>query len=302
MRIISTVAAMQAQARRWQRAGVKIGFVPTMGYLHAGHLSLVRAARQRVGKNGVVVVSIYVNPTQFAPTEDLAKYPRDLARDLKLCRAEGVDVVFTPDDGEMYPRWGEAADEPQKQTARGDARPTSFSTYVVEEQLGRVMEGVTRPTHFRGVTTVVAKLFNIVLPEVSVFGQKDFQQAAIIKRMVADLNFPVEIVVAPTHREPDGLAMSSRNKYLDAEQRAQAVILFHALQAAKQAVAKKTVPAARLKKDLAEFITAAPLARLDYVEFFDPETLQPVAQVKRGAQMALAVFFGKTRLIDNDRL
>ena len=302
MRIISTVAAMQAQARRWKRAGVKIGFVPTMGYLHAGHLSLVRAARQRVGKNGVVVVSIYVNPTQFAPTEDLAKYPRNLARDLKMCRVAGVDMVFTPDDGEMYPRWGEAADEPQKQTARGDARPTSFSTYVVEEQLGRVMEGVTRPTHFRGVTTVVAKLFNIVLPEVSVFGQKDFQQAAIIKRMVADLNFPVEIVVAPTHREPDGLAMSSRNKYLDAEQRAQAVILFHALSAAKQAVAKKSVAAARLKKDLQAFITAAPVARLDYVEFFDPETLLPVAQVKRGTHMALAVYFGRTRLIDNGRL
>jgi len=152
------------------------------------------------------------------------------------------------------------------------------------------------------VTTVVAKLFNLVLPHVSVFGQKDFQQAAIIRRMTVDLNFPVEILVAPTHREPDGLAMSSRNKYLDAEQRAQAVILFHALQAAKQAVAKKSIAAARLKKDLAEFITAAPLARLDYVEFFDPETLQPVAQVKRGTQMALAVYFGKTRLIDNAKL
>ena len=294
MRIISTVAAMQVQARRWQRAGVKIGFVPTMGYLHAGHLSLVRAARQRVGKTGVVVVSIYVNPTQFAPTEDLAKYPRDLKRDLKMCRAEGVDVVFTPSDGEMYPG------RQNRQSAIGNRQ--SFSTYVVEENLGRVMEGMVRPTHFRGVTTVVAKLFNIVLPDISVFGQKDFQQAAIIRRMTVDLNFPVEIIVAPTHREPDGLAMSSRNKYLDAEQRAQAVILFHALQAAKQAVAKKSVAATRLKKDLQTFITAAPLARLDYVEFFDPETLLPVAQVKRGTQMALAVYFGKTRLIDNDRL
>jgi len=294
MRIISTVAAMQAQARRWQRAGVKIGFVPTMGYLHAGHLSLVRAARQRVGKTGVVVVSIYVNPTQFAPTEDLAKYPRDLKRDLKMCRAEGVDVVFTPSDGEMYPG------RQNRQPATGNRQ--SFSTYVVEENLGRVMEGAARPTHFRGVTTVVAKLFNIVLPDVSVFGQKDFQQAAIIRRMAVDLNFPVEIIVAPTHREPDGLAMSSRNKYLDAEQRAQAVILFHALQAAKQAVTKKSVAAARLKKDLQTFITAAPVARLDYVEFFDPETLLPVAQVKRGTQMALAVYFGKTRLIDNAKL
>jgi len=286
MRIVPTVAAMQKLALRWKRAGVKIGFVPTMGYLHDGHLSLVREARKRVSQNGVVVVSIYVNPTQFAPTEDLSKYPRDLKRDLQMCRAEGVDVVFTPGDAEMYPGKTEG----------------KYSTYVVEENLGRVMEGAARPVHFRGVTTVVAKLFNIVLPDVSVFGQKDFQQAAIIKRMVVDLNFPVQIIVAPTRREADGLAMSSRNKYLDAEQRAQAVILFHALQAAKRAVAKKAVPAARLKKDLAEFITAAPLARLDYVEFFDPETLQPVAQVKRGAHMALAVYFGKTRLIDNARL
>jgi pantoate--beta-alanine ligase len=177
-----------------------------------------------------------------------------------------------------------------------------FSTYVVEEKLSRTMEGASRPTHFRGVTTVVAKLFNIVLPDVAVFGQKDFQQAAVIRRMVTNLNFPLKIVVAPTHREADGLAMSSRNKYLDAEQRAQAVILFHALQAAKAAVKKKTILAARLKADLKEFITAAPLARLDYVEFFHPETLQPVKEVKPGVQMALAVFFGKTRLIDNARL
>ena len=283
MQIVSRAAAMQKLALHWKRAAAKIGFVPTMGYLHDGHLSLVREARKRVSQNGVVVVSIYVNPTQFAPTEDLSKYPRDLKRDLQMCRAEGVDVVFTPGDAEMYPGKAEG----------------KYSTYVVEENLGRVMEGAARPVHFRGVTTVVAKLFNLVLPDVSVFGQKDFQQATIIQRMVADLNFPVQIVVAPTRREADGLAMSSRNKYLDAGQRAQAVILFHALQAAKAAVAKKAVPAARLKKDLAAFITAAPLGRLDYVEFFDPETLQPVAQVKRGAHMALAVYFGKTRLIDN---
>jgi len=286
MRIVSRATAMQKIALQWKRAAIKIGFVPTMGYLHAGHLSLVHAARKRVGPKGKVVVSIYVNPTQFAPTEDLSKYPRDLKRDLKLCREASADVVFTPSDAEMYP-------------GKVDG---NYSTYVVEEDLGRVMEGASRPTHFRGVTTIVAKLFNIVLPDISVFGQKDFQQAAIIQRMVADLNFPVQIIVAPTRREADGLAMSSRNKYLDAEQRAQAVILFHALQAAKVAVAKKAVPAARLKKDLAEFITAAPLARLDYVEFFDPETLQPVAEVKRGAHMALAVYFGKTRLIDNARL
>jgi pantoate--beta-alanine ligase len=286
MQIVSSVAAMQRLAKKWRQAGIKIGFVPTMGYLHGGHLSLVREARKRVGKSGKVVVSIYVNPTQFAPTEDLAKYPRDLKRDLRMCRAEGTDLVFTPGDVEIYP--GRAEGE--------------YSTYVVEETLSRVMEGAARPTHFRGVTTVVAKLFNLVLPEVAVFGQKDFQQAAVIQRMVSDLNFPVQIIVAPTSRERDGLAMSSRNKYLDPEQRAQAVILFHALQAAKVAVKKKSVSAVKLKKDLQEFITAAPLGRLDYVEFFDPETLEPVAQVKPGTQMALAVYFGKTRLIDNGRL
>jgi pantoate--beta-alanine ligase len=296
MRIISNAAVMQKCALQWKRRGVRVGFVPTMGYLHAGHLSLVREARKCVGKNGMVVVSIYVNPTQFAPTEDLAKYPRDLKRDLKLCREADVDLVFKPNDAEMYP-----GGRPQG-PAREDARPTGFSTYVVEEKLSRSMEGASRPTHFRGVTTVVAKLFNLVLPDLAVFGQKDFQQAAIIKRIVADLNFPVKIIVAPTSREPDGLAMSSRNKFLDAEQRAQAVILFHALRAASLAVKKKPTSAKRLKVDLKEFITAAPLARLDYVEFFDPETLTPAARVKRGTQMALAVFIGKTRLIDNAQL
>ena len=286
MQIVSSAAAMQRLARKWQRAGAPIGFVPTMGYLHEGHLSLMRAARKRVGTNGKVVVSIYVNPTQFAPTEDLANYPRDLKRDLQLCRSDGADVVFVPSDAEMYPNESE----------------NGFSAYIVEEKLSQMMEGASRPTHFRGVATVVAKLFNIVLPDIAVFGQKDFQQAAIIKRMVRDLNFPVRIIVAPTLREADGLAMSSRNKYLDAEQRAQAVILYHALQAAKAAVKKKSVAGERLKTDLKEFITAARLAQLDYVEFFDPKTLEPVKQVKRGTQMALAVFFGKTRLIDNSQL
>ena len=286
MQIVSSAAAMQRLARKWRRAGGCIGFVPTMGYLHEGHLSLMRAARKRVGTNGKVVVSIYVNPTQFAPTEDLANYPRDLKRDLQLCRSDGADVVFVPSDAEMYPNESE----------------NGLSAYIVEEKLSQMMEGASRPTHFRGVATVVAKLFNIVLPDIAVFGQKDFQQAAIIKRMVRDLNFPVRIIVAPTLREVDGLAMSSRNKYLDAEQRAQAVILYHALQAAKAAVKKKSVAGERLKTDLKEFITAAPLAQLDYIEFFDPKTLEPVKQVKRGTQMALAVFFGKTRLIDNSQL
>jgi len=292
MQIVKNVAAMQQLALKWRRAGKKISFVPTLGYLHDGHISLVHEARKRVGRSGRVVVSIYVNPTQFGPAEDLSKYPRDLKRDLKMCRAAGVDVVFTPGDAEMYPEL----------VASRHAVPAGFSTYVVEEALSKTMEGAARLTHFRGVTTIVAKLFNLVQPDVAVFGQKDYQQAAIIKRMAADLNFPLKIIVASTCRERDGLAMSSRNKYLDAEQRAQAVILFHALNAAKAAVKIKAFPAKRLKTDLKEFIAAAPLARLDYVEFFDPETLRPVTQVKRGVHMALAIFFGKTRLIDNARL
>ena len=302
MRIVSRAAAMQQLALQWKRAGVKIGFVPTMGYLHAGHLSLVHAARKRVGKNGKVVVSIYVNPTQFAPTEDLSKYPRDLKRDLKLCRAAGVDVVFTPGDAEMYPVL-DCGDMSPLSKRRHVGALQKFSTYVIEENLGRVMEGASRPTHFRGVTTIVAKLFNIVLPDVSVFGQKDFQQAAIIQRMTRDLNFPVKIIVAPTLRERDGLAMSSRNKYLVGDLRRQATVLWCAIQTAKWIVEKsKTVSAADLKSDLKMLVEIEPDAKLDYVEFFNPETLLPVSKVTRGTQMALAVFIGKTRLIDNARL
>lgn len=291
MQILSTAAAMQRLAKKWRRAGTKVGLVPTMGYLHDGHMSLVRAARRHVGPAGRVVLSIYVNPTQFGPTEDLSKYPRDLPRDLRMCRAEGVDAVFVPGDGEMYSDLGAAT-----------ARPAAFSTYVVEEKLSRSMEGVSRPVHFRGVTTVVAKLFNLVLPDIAVFGQKDFQQAAIIRRMVRDLNFPVRIIVAPTRRESDGLAMSSRNKYLDPEQRAQATILFHALEAVTLAVRRRPQSAAGLQKDLRKFIGATPLAKLDYVAFFDPETLEPAVRVKPGTHLALAVYFGKTRLIDNARV
>ncbi len=286
MKIVSSVAAMQRLALKWRRAGTRVALVPTMGYLHDGHLSLVKRARQAVGQAGLVVASIYINPTQFGPKEDLAKYPRDLPRDTQLCQTAGVDVLFTPDNAEMYPGKAEGA----------------YSTFVVEESLAQGMEGASRPTHFCGVTTVVAKLFNLVLPEVAVFGQKDYQQAAVLQRMTEDLNFPIKLIIAPTLRADDGLALSSRNQYLNAEERAQATILFHALEASKLAVKSKPVAAARLKADLQEFLTAAPLARLDYLEFFDPLTLQPVSKVQRGHQMALAVFFGKTRLIDNARL
>lgn len=302
MQIVKTPVTMQRLAQKWQRAGIKIGLVPTMGYLHDGHMSLVREARKRVGKNGMVVVSIYVNPTQFAPTEDLAKYPRDLKRDLKLCRAGGVDVVFTPTDAEMY-RHLECAGTSPLSKRRQVGAVQNFSTYVIEENLSRSMEGAARPTHFRGVTTVVAKLFNIVQPSVAVFGQKDFQQAAIIQRMVRDLNFPVKIVVAPTVREPDGLAMSSRNKYLTADLRRQATVLWRAIQAAKSAVAKsESLSAAALKAEVSRLIETEPDAKLDYVEFFAPDTLAPVSTVTQGTQMALAVYIGQTRLIDNARL
>jgi len=273
-----------------------------MGYLHEGHLSLVRVARRRVGRAGKVVVSIYVNPTQFGPQEDLSRYPRDLKRDLKLCRAEGVDVVFVPNDAEMYSPEGPSRGDDR--AARRAVPATGFSTYVVEENLSHGMEGASRPGHFRGVTTIVAKLFNIVQPDVAVFGAKDFQQAAVVKRMVRDLNFPLKIVVAPTVREIDGVAMSSRNKYLSSDLRSQATVLQRSIQVVRQAVAvaKKPVAASILKARVREVIKTSPGARLDYVEFSDPETLSPVVKVARGAHMALAVFVGKTRLIDNARL
>ena len=285
MRVISTISAMQRQVRRWRREGVRVGFVPTMGYLHDGHLGLVRRARRLVGPNGQVVVSIYVNPTQFSATEDLSKYPRDLTRDKTLCAAAGVDAIFFPDDKQMYPG-----------RAEGD-----YSTYVVEERLSQGMEGAARRTHFRGVTTVVAKLLNIVQPDVAVFGAKDWQQAAVIRRMTTDLNFPLRVVVAPTQRERDGLAMSSRNVYLSSDERRQATVLRRSIQFARRAVSGKGASASRLKMQIARLISLEPTARLDYVEFFDPDTLLPMAP-RRGAQMALAVFIGKTRLIDNERL
>ena len=305
--MVTSVAALQRRARKWQRAEIRIGLVPTMGYLHAGHLSLVQRARQTVGKSGVVVVSIYVNPTQFGPKEDLSKYPRDLKRDVKLCRGAGVDVVFTPSDAEMYPNGSGGkrfvASHFQGQGTDEAVPSTGFSTYVVEEKLSQTMEGASRPAHFRGVTTVVAKLFNLVLPDVAVFGAKDWQQAAIVQRMVADLNFPVRIMVAPTLRERDGLAMSSRNKYLAGDLRRQATVLWRAIQTTRVVVKKSgTVSMAKLKADLKKLIATEPDAKLDYVEFFESDTLSPVPKVKLGTHMALAVFIGKTRLIDNAQL
>jgi pantoate--beta-alanine ligase len=288
MRIVKSVAVMQRQALGWRRSGVRIGFVPTMGFLHPGHLSLVERARKAVGSRGKVVLSIYVNPTQFGPAEDFTRYPRDLRRDLQLCRKAGVDVVFTPGDAGMYPGRDRGA----------------FSTYVVEEGLSGTMEGKSRPTHFRGVTTVVTKLFNVVLPEVAVFGAKDWQQAAIIRRMTMDLNFPVRIIVAPTLRESDGLAMSSRNKYLEGDLRRQALVLTCAIKhvSGRVAASRGGLPAATLRREVAAIVRREPRARLDYVEFFEPDTLDPLRRVGKGARIALAVFIGATRLIDNSQL
>lgn len=288
MRIIKSVASMQRQALAWRAQGIRIGFVPTMGFLHAGHIGLVAQARRLVGPAGKVVLSIYVNPTQFGPSEDFGKYPRDLSGDARQCRNAGVDVVFAPVDTEVYPRPPGA----------------EFSTYVVEDVLSRQMEGLSRPTHFRGVTTIVAKLFNIVQPSVAVFGAKDYQQAAIIQRMVRDLNFPIEVIVAPTKRESDGLAMSSRNKYLEGDLRRQARTLSLAIASAKQNVrtAKGRVQASRLRANLKRLIEREPDARVDYIEFFEPGSLISTKTVGSGTHMALAVFVGKTRLIDNARL
>jgi pantoate--beta-alanine ligase len=259
-----------------------------MGCLHEGHLRLVDRARRSVGPEGRVVVSIYVNPIQFGANEDLSRYPRDLTRDLQLCRARGVDAVFAPGDREIYPK--------------SEKHP--HSTYVVEELLAGGMEGAARPTHFRGVTTVVAKLFNLVLPEIAIFGSKDFQQAAVVGRMIRDLNFPVRLIVAPTVREKDGLAMSSRNRYLSVEERQQACVLYRAIRMARRRVRESSsgVPGARLCREVAGMIGKEPDARVEYVSVFDPATLLPVRSASRGMQLALAVFVGKTRLIDNGEL
>jgi len=258
--------------------------VPTMGNLHAGHLSLIRRARKLAGAKGTVVVTLFVNRIQFGPTEDFASYPRNLKRDTALCREAGVDILFAPSDAVIY--------------------PGAHSTYVVESRLAKRMEGASRPTHFRGVTTVVAKLFNLVQPDAAVFGAKDWQQAAVIRQMTTDLNFPIRIVVAPTVRERDGLALSSRNAYLSPAEREQATVLYDVIRAARLAVkhAPAPLPAGVLRRKLSRLVAKQRLAKLDYIEFFDPKTLEPAKRIDRGTHIALAVFFGKTRLIDNGRL
>jgi len=273
MRVVHTIA--EARAVRRALPGTW-GFVPTMGYLHEGHLSLVRRAR---AENDRVAVSVFVNPTQFGPHEDYARYPRDLERDLRLLEPLGVDLVFVPSVEEMY--------------------PPGFQTWVIVEEVSRPLEGASRPGHFRGVATVVAKLFNILRPDRAYFGQKDAQQTVVIRRMVQDLNIPVEIMICPTVREPDGLAMSSRNTYLNPEERRAATVLFRALQAAKARYEAGERDAERLREAMREVIRAEPLARIDYVSVAHPETLQELERVEGPALLSLAVYIGTTRLIDN---
>ena len=253
-----------------------LGLVPTMGYLHEGHLSLVRTAKAECR---VVAVSIFVNPTQFGPNEDLSKYPRDLERDLHLLEDAGVDLVWTPAPEDMYPQ--------------------GYQTWVEVEQMTLPLEGAQRPGHFRGVTTVVAKLFNAVAPAKAYFGQKDAQQAAVIRQMTRDLNFPVEIVVCPIVREPDGLALSSRNVYLDPQERKAATVLHRALTAAKALYDKGERDAGKLRQAMQATLAAEPLARMQYVSCADYDTLQELEEVKGKSLLSMAVFIGKTRLIDN---
>jgi pantoate--beta-alanine ligase len=271
---------MRSAARALRRAGKRLGFVPTMGALHAGHLSLVRAARV---SSDVVAASIFVNPTQFGPSEDLAKYPRTFERDCELLEREGVELLFAPAEREMY--------------------PAGAVTWVTVEGLSDKLDGGSRPGHFRGVTTVVAKLFNIVEPDAAFFGQKDAAQVAIIRRMVRDLNLAVEIVVCPIVREADGLAMSSRNAYLDPEERKQALVLHRSLMRVQSLVDAGERDVAKLAAvGRAEFSGEAVVqsaVRLDYFEIVDPQTLDAVEDISGGALVAVAAFVGSTRLIDN---
>lgn len=276
MQIIKDKKEMQLLADSLRQDGKTIGFVPTMGFLHEGHLSLMRIARP---KCNVLIVSIFVNPTQFGPNEDFTNYPRNFQGDEKLCRYENVDVIFYPTNEMMY-------SEP-------------YFTYINVEKLSQTMCGASRPGHFRGVATVVAKLFNIVKPHLAVFGQKDFQQAVIIKQMVKDLNFDVEILTGAIIREADGLAMSSRNKYLSAQERQNAVVLSKSLQMAEKSVREGNTDAESISMQIRERIQQTERAVIDYIAIVDSDTLKRVTKVGDNTLIALAVKIGHTRLIDN---
>lgn len=276
MKIITSVEDMARTCREVRRSGRVLGLVPTMGFLHEGHCSLIRLARS---KADVIVVSIFVNPIQFGPGEDYERYPRDMERDGNLCAKEYVDILFCPEAGEMY--------------------DGNHSVYVDESVISRNMCGSSRPGHFRGVLTVVAKLFNIVQPDLAVFGQKDAQQCRVVRQMVRNLNFPVDIITGPTVREPDGLAMSSRNVYLSAEERKSAVCVSQALGLAVHLRETGILDAGVIKDRMTQLISRQSLARIDYIEIVDQDDWQPVKTVKSSSVVALAVRIGKVRLIDN---
>lgn len=279
MKILRTVQEMHHEARAWRRANNRIGFVPTMGYLHAGHLSLIELARQQTDR---VAVSLFVNPMQFGPQEDLDAYPRDFERDERLCREAGVDALFYPSVQDMY--------------------PPGSTVFVNEERLSATLCGARRPGHFRGVLTVVSKLLNIVQPDIAVFGEKDAQQLRLIQQMVRDLNIPVTIVPGPIVREADGLAMSSRNVYLNETERRDALCLRKALDAAERLHAEGERSAETILSAMRTIVETAPSARVDYLSAVHWEDLSPAEQLDGDILIALAVFIGKTRLIDNTRL
>ncbi len=276
MEIIYNIPLMQKKADQLRVKGKKIGFVPTMGFFHEGHLELMRVARKNAD---VVVVSIFVNPIQFGPSEDYSRYPRDIERDKKKAQEVGVDILFIPSVEEMYPE--------------------GFQTKVRVEKLTQHLCGLFRPGHFDGVTTVVTKLFNIVKPHIAVFGEKDYQQLLVIKRMVKDLNMDIHIIGVPTVREADGLAMSSRNTYLTPEERKSALCLKKSIDLAKEMVEKGETDASVIKKKVEELISSYPFTKIQYVSICDPETLEEVSQIKDRALIAMAVFVGNARLIDN---
>lgn len=276
IKVVSTVDETRAQIKEWKKQGFTVGLVPTMGYLHEGHQSLIKKA---VDENDKVVVSVFVNPIQFAPNEDLETYPRDLEADKKLCDSTGADLIFHPIPDEMY--------------------PDGFSTHIQMDNLTKELCGKTRPTHFGGVCTVVGKLFNIVQPDKAYFGQKDAQQLAIIKRMVRDLNFDLEIVGCPIIREPDGLAKSSRNTYLSADERKAALILSKSIELGKELVANGEKNAQNIIKAMTDKINTEPLARIDYVNVVDALNIEPIDVIQGETLVAIAVYIGKTRLIDN---
>lgn len=276
MEVFSKINDLKRKLKEERKKGKSIGFVPTMGYLHEGHLSLVR---ESVKENDVTVVSIFVNPIQFGPGEDFNRYPRDIERDKKLLEKEGVDYLFFPSNEEMY--------------------PAGYKTFVEVNELGKKLCGKSRPGHFKGVTTVVLKLFNIVQPDRAYFGQKDAQQAIIIKKMVQDLNMDVEIVVMPIVREEDGLAMSSRNVYLDEDERKNATVLYRSLKEAEKLIKGGERDAEKIKNRMREIVMSYPKAVIDYIEIVDTEELNPVNPIKGKVLIALAVYIGKARLIDN---